>query len=184
MFLDPFFKRIMDLAVKMLDCVWHLLYPKYWLGQEEQVRWPSLIDLVESGSRPRFGGNSESEEGKLKLLLCIPIWQNWWFKQGEQVGWPPIHFIESDSRPKFQGDSESDEGKLKFPLCIPIWQNWWFKQEEQVVCVWKVEPSSKIWTKRLSMFSRLRTCVYHSTLLRNCMGMQKCCHLGPAPSVT
>ena len=95
--------------------------------EEEQVGWPPLIHFIESDSRPKFQGDSEAEERKLKFLLCIPIWKNWWFKQKEQVGWPSlIHFIESDSRPKFQGDSESEEGNLKFQLSDPIWQNHWW----------------------------------------------------------
>jgi len=36
----------------------------------------SPIHFVESDSRPKFQGDSESEEGNLKFQLSDPIWQN------------------------------------------------------------------------------------------------------------
>jgi len=128
MFLDLFFEEIVNLAMKILDSACGTCYTQnsVW-GREEQVGWPSLIDFVQSGSKPKFGGDSESGEGNLKFSLCVPIWQNQWFKQEEKIGWlSPIHFTESGSRPKFQEDCESEEGNLKFQLCVPIQQNQWW----------------------------------------------------------
>ena len=128
MFLDPFFEGIMNLAMKMLDCVCGTCY----IQNIDWGRRSRLGDLLRSiWLKVVLDLNSQGilnlKEGNLKFLLCIQIWQNWWFKQKEQVGWPLlIHFIESDFKPKFQGDSESEEGILKFQLSDPIWQNnWW-----------------------------------------------------------
>jgi len=44
----------------------------------------SQVWVISSDSRPKFQGDSESEEGNLKFQPSDPIWQNhWWMLKGD-----------------------------------------------------------------------------------------------------
>jgi len=86
MFLDLFFERVMNLPRKCLIVPVHVLY-KIVIGTGGAGGWPSRLISFKVVLDPNLEGIL-IWKGNFKFSLCVPIWQNQWFRQEEQVGWP------------------------------------------------------------------------------------------------